>query len=355
MKSAGYGSRAVVSVLADVLPPLLAVVGALGLGAILILAIGESPLASYRAMLVGAFGDRSAWADTLEKATPYLFGGLSFLVASKAGLFNIGIEGQMYAGAMAAAMAGFLVRGVPAIVHLPLALAAAALAGALFAYLPAALKFGRNVHEVVSTTMLNYIAYAGTAYLTVHLFADPGAVAQTRRIEPSAALPLLAPPSKVNLGIFIALALALALWLYLFRTPGGFRLRVTGLSGTAASYAGINVRRVGVLAMAASGAVGGLMGAERALGVYGRYIHSFSPGYGFTSIAVALLASNHPLGVIPAAILFGALENGGSAMSLMVNVPRELGLILEAFIIVFIAADKVLRRRFGALAPGGGR
>jgi simple sugar transport system permease protein len=159
----------------------------------------------------------------------------------------------------------------------------------------------------------------------------------------------------VNAGILIALALALLLWLYLYKTPGGFRLRVTGLSRGAAAYAGIDARRVSIFAFVASGGVAGLMGAERVLGVYSRYIHSFSPGYGFTSIAVALLAANNPLGVIPAALLFGALENGGSAMSMMVNVPRELGMILEALIIVFIAGQSFLKKGARALFAGVGR
>jgi len=334
------------------LPPIAAVTGALGAGAFLILVIGENPLAAYGAMFAGAFGDRSAWADTLEKATPYLFGGMSFLLAARAGLFNIGIEGQMYTGAIVAGILGFLVKGLPAFLHLPLALIGAAAAGAVFAYLPAVLKFGRNVHEVVSTTMLNYIAYAGAAFLTVHVFADPGAAAQTFKILPTAALSSLAPPSKLNMGMPIALALSVVLWLYLYKTPGGFRLRVTGINRSAAAYAGIDARRVSINAFIASGAMAGLMGAERVLGVYGRYIHSFSPGYGFTSIAVALLAANNPLAIVPAAILFGALENGGSAMAIMVNVPRELGLILEALIIVFIAGESFLKKWSRSLAVG---
>jgi len=334
------------------LPPLIAVTGALALGALLIIAIGQNPIAAYAAMITGAFGDKAALADTLEKATPYIFGGLSFLLTARAGVFNIGIEGQMYIGAFAAAIAGFLLPGLPPFLHVFIALLVAALAGAAYGWIPAVLKIGRNVHEVVSTTMLNYIAYAATAYLTVHVFADPGAVAQTHRILASAALPPLAPPSKVNAGLIVGIALALALWVYLYRAPGGFRLRVTGLNRTAAAYAGIDARRVALGAFLASGSMAGLLGAERVLGVYGRYIHSFSPGYGFTSIAVALLAGNNPAAVIPAAILFGALENGGSAMSLMVEVPRELGLILEALIIVFLAGESFLRTWLRRLSRG---
>lgn len=322
-----------------VAPSLMAVVAALAVGALVILLTGQNPLSAYGALFVGAFGSVQAIADTLEKATPYVFGGLAFLVASHAGLFNIGIEGQMYIGAMAAAIVGFSVHGLPPILHVILALAAAVLAGGLFAAIPAVLKVRRNVHEVVATVMLNYVAYALTGYLTVHVFADPGAVAQTHPILSSARLPALLSPSKLNAGFIIGVAAAVLCWLYLFKTPGGFDLRITGLNRRAAEYSGVSGRQVVTWAFIFSGAIAGLMGAERALGVYGGFVNSFSPGYGFTAIAVALLAANNPLGVIPSAILFGALESGGSAMSIMVNVPRELGLILEALIIVFIAGQ----------------
>lgn len=330
-------------------PPALAVLSALGVGAVIILFIGENPLTAYGALFTGAFGSIHGLADTLEKATPYLFGGLAFLLAARAGLFNIGLEGQMYVGAIAAAILGLAPRGLPSLVHVSLVLAGAAFAGVVFAAVPAFLKVRRNVHEVVSTMMLNYIAYAATAYLTVHVMPDAGAVAQTPSILPSAVLTALLPPSKLNTGFAIGLVLAVLIWIYLFKTPGGFDLRITGLNHTAAEFAGVNSKRVVVSAFLASGAVAGLMGAERVLGVYGRFINSFSPGYGFTAIAVALLAGNNPLGVIPAAILFGALENGGSAMSLVVNVPRELGLILEALIIVFIAAESFFQHHLQRL------
>jgi len=331
-------------------PPVLAVLAALAVGAIIILFTGENPLSAYGALFVGAFGSIQALADTLEKATPYLFGGLAFLLAARAGLFNIGVEGQMYAGAIVAAILGFVLHGLPPVVHVLIVLAGAALAGGAFAALPAVLKVRRNVHEVISTMMLNYIAYAMTAYLTVHVFADAGAVAQTPPVLPSAVLTALLPPSRLNSGFLIAVVLAVLLWVFLFKTPGGFDLRVIGLNRTAAEYAGVNGRRVVELAFLGSGVVAGLMGAERVLGVYGRFINAFSPGYGFTAIAVSLLAANNPLGVIPAAILFGALENGGSAMSLMMNVPRELGLILEALIIVFIAGENFFRHELQRMA-----
>ncbi|MHB1654594.1 MAG: ABC transporter permease [Desulfitobacteriaceae bacterium] len=336
----------------QILPSALAVLSALLIGAVVIVAIGENPLLAYAAMFKGAFGDASSWADTLQRATPYIFGALAFLVAARASLFNIGIEGQMYVGAIAAVMVGFSLHNVPGFIHIALALVAAAAAGLAWAVIPAVLKVKSGVHEVISTIMLNYVAYAMTAYLTVHVYHEPGAVAQTFKVEPSAVLASLLPPSKLNVGFIIALLLSVALFIFLFYTPWGYNLRVTGLNPFAGRYAGIKSSRVVLLALLASGAIGGVMGAERSLGVYERFINSFSPGYGFTAIAVALLGQNHPLGIIPAAILFGALESGGSAMSMQVNVPRELGLILEALIIVFIAAEHFFRERLRSVTKG---
>ncbi|MDN5345465.1 MAG: ral nucleoside transport system permease protein, partial [Clostridia bacterium] len=199
------------------------------------------------------------------------------------------------------------------------------------------------------------VAYAVTGYLTVHVFHEPGLVAQTFKVAPTAVLPSLLPPSQLNAGFIGAIVLAFALWVFLFYTPAGYDLRVTGLSLPAARYAGIRSQAVVFGAMLASGAIGGLMGAERILGVYERFIHAFSPGYGFTAIAVALLGQNHPLGIIPAAILFGALESGSSAMSLQVNVPRELGMMLQAVIIVFVAAQAFIKYWLNNLVKKGDR
>ncbi|WP_338823059.1 putative riboflavin import permease protein RfuC [Moorella humiferrea] len=338
-----------------VLPSLLAVTAALLVGALIIMAIGENPLAAYIAMANGAFGSVAAWADTLQRATPYILGALAFLMAAKAGLFNIGIEGQMYIGGMAAAIIGFSLTHLPAILHLSLALLGAILAGLVWSLIPGWLKVKSGVHEVISTIMLNYVAYAATGYLTVHVFHEPGVVAQTFKIKPSAILPALLPPSKLNTGFLLALAMAFILWLFLFYTPWGYDLRVVGLNLPAARYAGVRSQKVIFGAMLASGAIGGLMGAERILGVYERFIHAFSPGYGFTAIAVALLGQNHPLGIIPAAILFGALESGSSSMSLQVNVPRELGLMLQAVIIVFVAAQSFIKYQLSNPARRGGK
>ncbi|GFN23712.1 ABC transporter permease [Thermanaeromonas sp. C210] len=337
----------------EVLSSLLAVAAALAVGAGIIGAIGQNPLAAYGAMFKGAFGDVPAWADTLQRATPYIFGGLGFAIAAQAGLFNIGLEGQMYLGGMVAAIIGFSLPGLPAGLHVAAALAGAAAGGLLMALIPGLLKVRAGVHEVISTVMLNYVAYAATGYLTVHVFHEPGVVAQTFKVAPTAVLWPLLPPSKLNAGFILGVIMAFLLWIFLFYTPWGYDLRVTGLNRRAARYAGIRSTRVVMAAILASGAIGGLMGAERILGVYQRFIHAFSPGYGFTAIAVALLGQNHPLGILPAAILFGALEAGSSSMSLQVDVPRELGMMLQAIIIVFVAAQAFIKNRLSTLLKRG--
>jgi general nucleoside transport system permease protein len=274
-------------------------------------------------------------------------------MAAKAGLFNIGMEGQMYVGAMFAAIVGFSLDGWPIYIHLPLAIVAGMLGGMLWSFGPGLLKIKTGAHEVITTVMLNYVAFAFTGYLTVHLFLEKGAVAQTPKVFPSAALPTFIAQSKLNLGFILALVCAVGLYVLLYRTPLGYNIRVNGLNAVAARFAGISSSKILMLSILASGALSGLMGAERILGVFGRFMQSFSPGYGFTAIAVALLARNHPLGIIPAAIIFGALENGGEMMALMVDVPREFGPILQALIIVVIASTQYLGKRISLMKKVG--
>lgn len=325
------------NIIKNITPSIVSILCAFLFGSIIILLIGKNPISVYGYMIEGAFGGIDALAETLQKSTPYIFGGLAFLVAAKSGLFNIGIEGQMYVGAITAAILGFTLDLSPAL-HIIVCVVGASIAGMIWSLLPAILKVTRGVHEVISTVMLNYIALAFTGYLTVNIFLDPGMVAQTPKINPSALFPQFLIPSKLNLGFFIAIVCSILLYVYLYKTPWGFDLRVNGLNSDASPYAGINKNKVMILGMSLSGIFAGLIGAERVLGVHQRFIHSFSPGYGFTSIAVSLLGKNHPLGVILSAILFGALETGGAYVSLMADTPRELGLILQALIIVFVAS-----------------
>lgn len=327
--------------------PLLAVALSLALGALFILAIGEDPLAVYALMLRESLGTGYGLGQTLFKATPLIFTGLAVALGFRAGLFNIGAEGQLYLGGFAAALTGAALGGLPALLLLPLALAAAAAAGALWGAIPGVLKARFGAHEVINTIMLNFIAFALVSFLGRGFFqhatvrtADVGAGAEIARID--ALLPALRG-SPVNFSLLLALLVAAAAGVLLFRSRLGYELRAVGLNAPAAEFGGIPVGRTQVVAMALSGAVAGLGGVNFVLGYKHYFELGFSAGAGFLGIAVALLGRNHPLGVVLAALFFGALSYGG----LVINqrVPKELVEVLQALVILLaITAQQLMER-----------
>ncbi|HTR96946.1 MAG TPA: ABC transporter permease [Candidatus Acidoferrales bacterium] len=328
------------------LAPLVAVLAALAAGAIFIAGIGERPLEIYALLFREALGTGYGLGQTLFRATPLLFTGLAVALGFRAGLFNIGVEGQMVLGGFAAALVGAYVP-LPGVALALAALAAAALAGGAWGALPGALKARFGAHEVINTIMLNFIAFSIVSYAGRTLFEN--ATVRTREIAPAAELPRLETMlpalhgSPVNLTLPIALLLALATGVLLFRTRLGYELRAVGLNAPAAEYGGIAIGRTQALAMTLSGALAGLGGTNFVLGYKHYFELGFSGGAGFIGIAVALLGRNHPLGVIVAALFFGALSYGG----LVVNqrVPRELVEVLEALVILFaISAQPLLER-----------
>ena len=326
--------------------PLAAIVLALVAGAVFIAAIGESPAAVYSLMAREAFGTGYGLGQTLFRATPLLFTGLSVALAFRAGLFNIGAESQMLLGGLAAALVGASA-GIPAPLVLPAALLAALAAGALWGAIPGVLKARYGAHEVINTIMLNFVAFSLVSWLGRSLF-EPATV-RTRSIEAAAALPRLdllssslrGAPANVSLAIGLLAAAAVA-WL-LFRTRLGYDLRATGANPPAAAYGGVAIGGAQVLAMTLSGAVAGLGGVNFVLGYKGYFELGFTGGAGFLGIAVALLGRNHPVGVIVAALFFGALSYGGLVANQ--RVPRELVDVLEALVILFaISAQAVIER-----------
>jgi simple sugar transport system permease protein len=323
-----------------ILSSVAAVALALLVGAIIILIVGDDPVEAYRALFSGAFGDRRSIAETLVATTPFIFGGLAFAVAARAGMFNIGIEGQLMMGGLACGLVGTLSLGLPAILFLPLALATAALAGGLWGALPGALKARSGAHEVISTIMLNYIAFRINVYVMTGaagwLPVDPGLQA-TEKVEPAARLPNILSGTRLHAGIIVAVIAAVAMWYLLFRTTFGYRLRTVGLSRGAAAYAGIKWGLTITLAMALSGAIAGLAGAGEALGLQGRH-YAGPPGYGFTAIAVGLVGRNHPIGVIFSGLLFGALRSGATEMQNQVGTSKELVLVLQGLVILSVSA-----------------
>jgi len=339
-----------------VLVPVLSVVIALVLGAVTMLATGvglETIGRSFVALFTGSLGSVSALSETLLAATPLILCGLGLAVGFRAGLFNIGAEGQLILGGMAAVAVGFLVPGLPMAVHLPLAILAGMLAGAVWAGIAGWLKAATGAHEVITTIMLNFIAFRLTDYLLRNPpIQKPGRSDPiSESVLPTAELPrLLAaidPSLRIHFGLLIALAAVALVWWLLFRSTVGFEFRASGANPHAARYAGMRSGLIIVLVMACAGALAGLAGANQVLGVLGRASPNFSAGIGFDAIAVALLGRSHPVGVLLAGILFGALQAGGRQMQVAAGVSIDLIAIIQALIIVFIAAPMLVR----AIAP----
>ena len=326
------------------------------MGAVLIGAAGYDPAEAYYHLFAGAFGNVYSLADTLLNAIPLLFTGLAVAVGFRAGLFNIGGEGQMYLAALATALAALWLPPWLGWLGILLALLAGALAGAAWGFLPGYLKARTGAHEVITTIMMNYIGILLTTYLVKRFFKAPGPVDQTAVIPRAFWLPELIPTTRLTWALFIALALvAFTHWL-LTRTALGYELEAVGQNPSAAAYAGIPVGRRVVLAMALSGAMAGLAGSTMVLGVLHRFITNFSSGYAFTGIAVAVLARNKPWAVVPAALLFGALQAGGLAMQLFARIPADLMTVVQGLVILFVSAPALFtlfvraRRRPGPAA-----
>jgi simple sugar transport system permease protein len=266
----------------------------------------------------------------------------------RCGLFNIGGEGQLVVGAFAAAWVGVKVTGVDPLTHVVLCIAIAGMAGALWAGIAGLLKVRFGAHEVITTIMLNYIAFTLTNYLVgIPYFKKIGQIPQTEDVLPSAMLPALAfiyKYTRLNLGFVLALVAVLGILVLLERTRLGFELKAVGLNPVASKASGISVARSMVIAMAIGGFMAGMAGAERVLGVHKHFVSPFPFGYGFAGIAVALLGRTHPLGVLASAIFFGALASGGAQVDMETPVPRELVTVIQAVVIIFVACEHLVRR-----------
>ncbi|MER3457713.1 MAG: ABC transporter permease [Chloroflexota bacterium] len=297
-------------------------------------------------------GDPATWsraiqpfAESLVATTPYIFAGLALALGFRCGLFNIGAEGQLFVGALASVWVGYSLKGLPAVIHLPLALGAGAIGGAIWAGIPGLLKAKTGAHEVITTIMMNYIAFRLSDYLITGPMKRPGFVPVTPFVQESARLLRFFsdPNIRLHAGFLLALGMAVLVWWFLFKTTLGFGIRTVGANPNAARYAGISVTRNYVFAMALSGALAGLAGTVQVLGVDYWLGQAFSSGYGFDSIALALLGKSHPLGVVLAALLFGTLRNGATRMQSTARIPVDIISIVQALVIMFIAAPAIIR------------
>jgi ABC-type uncharacterized transport system permease subunit/basic membrane lipoprotein Med (substrate-binding protein (PBP1-ABC) superfamily) len=304
-------------------------------------------LAAYGGLFEGAIGSPKALATSLTYSTPYILAGLAVALGFQCGLFNIGAEGQLYMGALLATVIGFGVTGLPIYIHLPLAIVAGMLGGAIWGAIPGLLKAKTGAHEVINTIMMNYIAVKTVDYLVKNPLKDPTAsLDRTPFVTPTARYPLILPQYELHAGFLVALAAIVFVWWFLFKTTWGFEIRTVGANPSVARYAGMSVSRNFVLAMGLSGALAGLAGIGIVLGRPSEYAlkAAFSTGFGFDSIAVALLAKSHPFGIFPAALLWGALRNGAGLMQVRAQgISIDLVNIIQALVIMFIAADEIIR------------
>jgi simple sugar transport system permease protein len=303
----------------------------------------ESISVAYGALFSGALGSRAAISESLVAATPYIYTGLAVAVGFRGGLFNIGAEGQLLVGAAAAVIVGYSFQ-LPAIIHLPLAVLAGVAAGGLYGAIPGYLKAKTGAHEVINTIMLNYIAFRFFDWAFTGPLRRPGGDRPvTAEIYPSAYLPQLFEGYRFHWGFFLALLVAFGAWWLLFKTTLGFEIRTVGANPNAARYGGIKITRIIVLTMTLSGALAGMAGVNEVLGLNHFLAGGFSSGYGFDAIALALLGKSHPLGVVLAALLFGTLRNGATRMQSIASIPIDIISIIQALVIVFIAAPAIVR------------
>ncbi|BAS27168.1 ABC transporter permease [Limnochorda pilosa] len=313
-------------------------------------AVGRSVYVAFAALFEGAAGSPYALSESLVTSTPYVFAGLAVAVGFRAGLFNIGAEGQLYIGALASVFVGYAVHGLPWFLHLPMAILAGAAAGAIWAAVPGYLRARTGAHEVVNTIMLNYVAFRLSDWLLNGPMKRPGPggvpgwVPISPEVLPSAYLPrLFAEPLRLHWGFILAILVAVAAYYLLFRTTFGFEMRSVGANPSAARVAGMRVPRVYVLTMALSGALAAMAGVSQVLGVDRWLGQGFSAGYGFDSIALALLGKSHPAGVVGAALLFGFLRSGATRMQSVADIPIDIITIVQALVIVFVAAEALVR------------
>ena len=284
-------------------------------------------------------------SESLLAATPLIFTGLAVALGFRAGLFNIGAEGQLYLGAIVATFVGFSITGLPLFIHLPLAIAAGFLGGALWGFIPGLLKARTGAHEVIVTIMLNYVSYQ----LLNWVLRQPWYQRPDRSdpispiVEPTAMIPPLIEGLRVNWAFVLALVAAAAVSWLLFRSTLGYEFRAVGFNPSAARYAGINISRALILTMSISGGLAGLAGATEILGVNKALTPGFSPGYGFDGIAIALLGGSSPLGVVLAALLFGVLRAGATPMQAATGIPIDLVVVIQALVIMFVAAPALIR------------
>jgi len=325
-----------------IITSLVALILALLFSSVIILMAGYDPTKVYVTMIQGVFKSKYSVAQLLGTAMPLIFAGLSMTIASRVGIFNIGIEGQILMGAFPAAVVGAYVTGLPGFLHILLCFAAAIICSGAWALAAAILRNKLHISEVILTIMLNYVALYLVGYLVNYPFKADSQAVRTEAVPDSTRLLTLVANSRLNTGIFIALGLAVLMWFVLKKTKFGYELRAVGLNPSAAETAGIDQKKFILIAMFLSGAIAGLGGACEVLGYSGYYADNMTSGYGFDGIAIAVMGRCDPFGTVLSALIFGVLKVGSATMNLKTGIPSEFVKVIQAMIIIFISTPGIV-------------
>lgn len=327
----------------ELLKSLAAIGIALLIGALFILLSGESPIKAYGALLKGALGSPKSIANTISKSIPLAFTGLAVALSSRCGMLNIGAEGQLHAGAMAAVLTALTLASMPAPVVMTASILAGIAAGMVVGSIPGIFKAKLNTSEVIVAIMLNYICTLFTSWLVNGPAKAQGSTAQTHVIPQGAWFHRLIPQTQLTSSLFLLLAAAAAVYIFLWKTSLGYQLRAVGANASAAGTAGIRVHAFLIAAMVLSGALAALAGVTEVFGKYHRFIEGFSPSFGFTGIAVAILGRNHPAGVLLTALLFGIMDMGSLRMSRVTSVSTNMVTVVQSLVILLVAAPELIQ------------
>lgn len=321
-----------------IISPIIAIIAALIVGAILIVLAGANPIVAYYILFTESLTNYYGIANTLTKTTPLLLTSLGVLVALKAGQFNIGGEGQIYMGGLGSTIIGLYLQGLPIWIHVSLTLLGGFLLGAFWGLIPGYLKAYRGVNEVITTLLLNYVAINFISYLVNAPMIEKGAPSPySPPIAKTAQLPIFMPQTQAHIGIFIGLIAAVILWVIFTRSPLGYQIETVGQNPIAARYAGISVERTILLVMALAGGLAGLAGAGEVMGLKYRLFERFSGGYGFDAIAIAFLSRGNIFGVVFTSLFFGALRSGANVMQRSANVPVTVVYAIQGLTVLFVA------------------
>lgn len=322
----------------------LAAIGlALLLGAVLIILSGESPITAYGSLLKGALGTPQSIANTISKSIPLAFTGLAVALGSRCGMLNIGAEGQLHVGAMASVLTALCLSFLPAPILIIVSILAGIAAGMAVGSVPGLFRAKFQTSEVIVAIMLNYICTLFTSYLVNGPFKTEGSTAQTALLPESIWFGRLIPRTQLTYALFVLLAVAVLIYLFLWKTSVGFQLRAVGANPSAAKTAGIPVNRYLIMGMTLSGGIAALAGVTEVFGKYHRFIEGFSPSFGFTGIAVAILGRNHPAGVLLTALLFGIMDMGSLRMSRETMVSANMVTVIQSLVILFVAAPELIK------------